>query len=69
MKNDFYIGYLPKGPKRIIRFVIAFILVLFPVGAGTAYFLSFSYRTISNGVYEYGELTEITGRLNLKPIP
>ncbi len=69
MSKDFYIGYSPKAPKRLVRFVLAFILVLFIVGAGTAYFLSFSHRTINNGVYEYGELTEITGKLYLDPIP
>lgn len=69
MKNDFYIGYLPKAPKRIARFAIAFVLIQFLIAGGAAYFLSFSHRTINNGVYEYGELTEVTGKLYLDPIP
>lgn len=69
MKNDFYIGYIPKAPKGIARFSMAFVLILFLIASGAAYFLSFSHRTINNGVYEYGELTEITGKLHLDPIP
>ena len=69
MKNDFYVGYLPKAPKRVARFVLIIVLVLFLIGGGMGYFLSFSHRTINNGVYEFGELTEITGKLHLDPIP
>ncbi len=69
MKYDFYIGYLPKAPKNVVRFAIILVVLLFLLGGATAYFLSFSHRSINNGVYEYGELTEITGKLHLDPIP
>lgn len=69
MKNEFYIGYKPKAPKGIARFVIAFVLVLFMIMGGTSYFLSTSHDHITNGTYEYGELTELTGTISMEPVP
>ncbi len=69
MKNEFYIGYIPKAPKGIARFVIAFVLVLFIVMGSLSYFLSTSHDHITNGTYEFGELTELTGVIRMEPVP
>lgn len=69
MKNEFYIGYIPKAPKGIARFVIAFIVVLFVIMGALSYFLSTSHDHITNGTYEYGELTEVKGVIRMEPVP
>lgn len=69
MKNEFYIGYIPKAPKGIARFVIAFVVVLFVIMGALSYFLSTSHDHITNGTYEYGELTEVTGVIRMEPVP
>lgn len=69
MKDDFYIGYMPKAPKRIARFVMAFVLVLFVVMGSVSFFLSTSHNHITNGTYEFGELTELKGVINMEPVP
>ncbi len=69
MKNEFYIGYIPKAPKGIARFVIAFVAVLFVIMGALSYFLSTSHNHINNGTYEYGELTEVKGVIRLEPVP
>jgi len=69
MKNDFYIGYMPNAPKGIVRFVLAFVVLLFAIMGGISYFLSTSHDHISNGTYEFGELTEVTGVIRMEPVP
>lgn len=69
MKNDFYIGYMPKAPRRIVRFVLAFVVLLFIIMGGVSYFLSTSHNYINNGTYEFGELTEVTGVIRTEPVP
>ncbi len=69
MKNEFYIGYIPKAPKGIAWFVIAFVVILFVVMGGVSYFLSTSHDHITNGTYEYGELTEVKGVIRMEPVP
>jgi len=69
MKDDFYIGYMPKAPKRIARFVMAFVIVLFIVMGSVSYFLSTSHNHINNGTYEFGELTELKGVISMEPVP
>ncbi|MFY0593845.1 hypothetical protein [Roseivirga sp.] len=69
MKDEFYIGYLPKAPKRIARFVMVFVLLLFVVMGSVSFFLSTSHDHINNGTYEYGELTELKGVIQMEPVP
>ncbi|MFT6971567.1 MAG: hypothetical protein ACI9Z3_002142 [Roseivirga sp.] len=68
-KEEFYIGYLPKAPKRIGRFAILasfFALVLLVFGA---FNMISNQKIISNGTYEYGDLTELEGLLYSDPAP
>jgi hypothetical protein len=68
-KDEFYIGYLPKASEKIARFVkvVSFLfLVLLIFGA---YVMVTNQKVISNGTYEYGDLTEIEGLLYTEPAP
>lgn len=69
MKNEFYIGYMPKAPKGLARFAKIFVIVLFIIMGGTSYFLASSHNHITNGTYEFGELTELTGVIRMGPVP
>ena len=69
MKDEFYIGYLPKAPKRITRFVKSVIGLLFLGLVLTAFILASNQKNISNGIYEYGNLTLLEGVLYKKPQP
>ena len=60
---------MPKAPKGIVRFVLAFIVLLFVVMGGVSYFLSTSHNHINNGTYEFGELTELKGVIHMDPVP
>lgn len=69
MNKDFYIGYMPKAPKGIARFVLGVVFLLFLVMGGVSYYLSTSHQFINNGTYEFGELTELTGVIRSEPVP
>ncbi len=69
MKNDFYIGYLPKGPKRNMRFVLGVVIFLFIVSMFFGWIIAMSQDKINNGSYEYGNLTELEGVIFNEPVP
>ena len=69
MNKDFYIGYMPKAPKGIARFVFGIVLLLFLSMGGVSYYMSTSHQFINNGTYEFGELTELTGVIRSEPVP
>ena len=69
MKEEFYVGYMPNAPKGISKFAKLIIALLFVLLAVVAYVISTSQRFISNGVYEFGELTELEGLLYESPQP
>ncbi|OEK01946.1 hypothetical protein BFP97_10640 [Roseivirga sp. 4D4] len=60
---------MPKAPKGIVRFVLAFVVLLFVIMGGVSYFLSTSHDHITNGTYEFGELTEVKGVIRMEPVP
>ena len=60
---------MPKAPKRIARFVMAFVALLFIVMGSMSFFLSTTHNHINNGTYEFGELTELKGVINMEPVP
>lgn len=60
---------MPKAPKRIARFVIAFVVFLFVVMGSVSFFLSTTHNHINNGTYEFGELTELKGVISMEPVP
>lgn len=68
-QDEFYIGYLPKVPKKIARFVKVASFLMLSILIFGAYIMVANQEVISNGIYEYGELTEIEGLLYTEPAP
>ncbi|MEO1715248.1 MAG: hypothetical protein AAFU60_18115, partial [Bacteroidota bacterium] len=67
--DDFYVGYLPDTPtstrKLLFRSVI-FLTIGFALAGGI---LFAGQQGFSNSVFEFGELTEISGVVHLQPVP
>lgn len=68
-KKEFYIGYLPKAPKGIALITLLGVVLFFVLLAASAYMIVSHQRTISNGSFEYGELTEVEGLVYKGPQP
>lgn len=68
-KKEFFIGYLPKAPKRIARTSLIAVVLFFVLLGASAFLVVNFQRTINNGTYEYGELTEVEGLIYYTPQP
>jgi len=68
-KKDFFVGYLPKAPKKIARASLLLVVLFFGLLAASAYMVVNFQRTVNNGSYEYGELTEVEGLVYMTPQP
>lgn len=69
MKNDFYVGYLPKAPTRLavwLRLVIA-VLLLLP--ALLAVLVAGNQNHFASTNFEYGQPTTLKGKVSLAPVP
>ncbi len=69
MKNDFYIGYLPKMPesfKRLIR-PTAVILIVTAIGFGVLFALS--QQPFARSFFEFGNVQEFAGTIQAEPVP
>jgi len=69
MKNEFYIGYMPKAPKETASFVKKIIVV---VGLGiciVALVLAWSQKQFSSAVFDYGINSTVEGYYFEKPVP
>jgi len=69
MKDDFYIGYLPKAPKSIARMVIFSVVAIGILMSILAFVISSSQEKIQSNAFEFGKITELTGVLYEKPVP
>lgn len=69
MASEFYIGWQDKSPasfKKASRRAVVAMAVLVPV---LAVLLVVQQRGFSTGVFEYGNLTTLTGQLIREPVP
>ena len=69
MKDDFYIGYLPKAPKAIAKMVISSIVVIGLLMSVLAFVIGNSQEKVQSNAFEFGKITELTGVLYEKPVP
>ena len=67
--SEFYIGWMAKAPRSFAKHVKIILLILFPVALIVAYVLSANQKKFSNGSFEFGKTTEITGIYYNKPVP
>lgn len=69
MKDEFYIGWMPKAPKTFIRYMRRVVIILLFLGIMTGIILSLQQKQFSTAVFEFGKLTEIKGVYQEFPVP
>lgn len=67
--NDFYIGYLPKAPEGLARFLRRVIGVLGVLAIGIALVLVMKQMPFANSVFEYGKMRSFEGTIAAAPYP
>jgi len=67
--NDFYVGYLPKAPVSLARFVRKVILVLGLLAVTAALALVVGQMPFANSAFEYGKVRKFEGILETRPYP
>ena len=67
--NDFYVGYLPKAPTALARFVRKIIIGLGLLAVTAALLLVVGQMQFANSVFEYGKLSSFEGIVVTRPIP
>ena len=67
--NDFYVGYLPKAPTGLARFVRKVIVVLGLLAVTTALVLVVGQMQFANSAFEYGKVRSFEGVVVTQPFP
>ncbi len=67
--NDFYVGYLPKAPSALARFVRKVIIVLGLVAVVAALLLVVGQMQFANSAFEYGKVNSFEGIVVSRPFP
>lgn len=67
--NDFYVGYLPKAPTALARFVRKVIIVLGLLAVTAALVLLRGQMPFANSAFEYGKLRSFEGVVATRPFP
>src|SRR5208282_170873 len=67
--NDFYVGYLPKAPTTLARFVRTVILGLGLLAVTAALVLVAGQMPFANSAFEYGKLRSFEGVIVTRPFP
>ena len=67
--SDFYVGYLPKAPPSLGRFVQRIILLLAVIVLTVAAALIAGQKPFANSFFEYGNVRPFEGRIEAHPYP
>ena len=67
--NDFYIGYLPKAPEGLARFLRRVIGVLGVMAISIALVLVMKQTRFATSVFEYGKVRSFEGTIAAAPYP
>jgi len=67
--TDFYVGYLPKAPVTIARFVRRAIAVLGFLAVALALLFVITQLPFANSAFEYGKLRKFEGTIVTQPYP
>src|SRR6266699_3187607 len=67
--NDFYVGYLPKAPTALARFVRKVIVALGILAVTAALVLVVGQMPFANSAFEYGKLRNFEGVVVTQPFP
>lgn len=69
MKNEFYIGWMPKAPAGFAKHVKKVLLILFPLALIIGLMLASFQKKFSTGNFEFGKITELKGIYFNSPVP
>jgi hypothetical protein len=67
--SEFYVGYLPKAPSVLARFVRGVVIALGLLALMLALVLLAGERPFANSTFEYGKLRTFEGVIEIKPYP
>jgi hypothetical protein len=67
--SDFYVGYRPKAPTALARFVRKVILVLGLIALTAALVLVVGQMPFANSAFEYGKVRSFEGVVATRPFP
>jgi hypothetical protein len=67
--SDFYVGYLPKAPATLARFLRRVVVALGLLAAVVALLLVTGQMPFANSTFEYGKVRSFEGTIVLRPYP
>ena len=67
--NDFYVGYLPKAPTALARFVRNVSIVLGLLALTVALVLVIGQEPFADSAFEYGKVRSFEGVVETRPFP
>jgi hypothetical protein len=67
--TDFYVGYLPKAPVTIARFVRKAVAAIGLLAVALAFVLVIAQLPFANSAFEYGMLRKFDGTIVAQPYP
>ena len=67
--NDFYVGYLPKAPTALGRFLRKVVIVLGLLAVTAAMVLLVGQMPFANSAFEYGKVRSFEGVVAARPFP
>lgn len=69
MKSEFYIGYLDRAPEKLRKWLRRIVPTIIVVGIALGAYLALSQKGFPPGTFELGKLTQMTGFVEMNPIP
>jgi len=67
--NDFYVGYAPRAPVAVARFIRRVIVLLGLLGVAIALALVTGQMPLANSAFEYGKMRKFEGIIDARPYP
>ncbi len=67
--SDFYVGYLPKAPQTLARFVRRIVVGLGLLAVSVALVLVLGQMPFANSAFEFGKLRTFEGAIETRPYP
>jgi hypothetical protein len=67
--TDFYVGYLPKAPTALVRFLRRIIVLLGLVAITVAFVLLTGQMPFAKSAFEYGKMRKFEGIIEARPYP
>ena len=69
MKEDFYIGYLPKMPKSTAKVIVIFVVLAVAAAVSLAALSWFGQKPFAKSVFEFGTVKDFEGTIQARPVP